>query len=556
MRKVKVACAQIYTELGNEEKNLAKVLAAIDEAAAHQADLIIFPEGSNTGYCFDDREHAYKLATEVPGPFTDALCQKAREKSIHLGIGLFERAEAPTVYNSSFLIDSRGAIIGQYQKNFFIAGDKYWFELGRKGFPVFQTQLGRLAFFICADGRIPEIARCAALAGAQVLLNTSCWGSSDQYEQHVPTRAVENRCYVAAVTKPRTVTGRPDKEIDYNPFTGNSFIMNYEGEVLAKAGKSEEEIIYAEIEPELALDKKVSERNDLFADRRSDLYQILTLPFEDTPISKILEEPVVPERSAVQVAPVQVLYDGDPERSLALSLSLCFEAATKFEANVLVLPELFMFDPEKIGPAPGRFAKASREALDRLENFARQYSVFLVASLVEEEEGRFFSTAYLTGPKGVLGKYRKVHLWDKEKDWACPGDSFPVFSTPHGYFGMMLGYDGMFPEAARCLALRGADLLLWPSNWQFPFEYSLIARERAIENQLFVVASNRPDSRGSGGSLVIQPLPEATIAGEYPLRRSGYTTRLLKLANARVKKIYLNTDVIRNRRPETYGYLV
>lgn len=155
-----------------------------------------------------------------------------------------------------------------------------------------------------------------------------------------------------------------------------------------------------------------------------------------------------------------------------------------------------------------------------------------------------------------MGKYRKVHLWDKEKEWACPGDSFPVFSTEHGYFGMMLGYDGMFPEAARCLALRGADLILWPANWRLPFEHSLIARERAIENQLFVVACNRPDSQAPGGSLIIQPLPEATVAREYPFRRSGYMTKLLKLAGARVKRIYINTDVIRDRRPETYGCLV
>lgn len=554
--KIKLACAQIHTELGQEERNLAKVLAALDEAAAAGANLVIFPEGANTGYCFDDRSHAHKLATPVPGPFTDALSDRAREKGIYLGIGIFEQGPDDAVYNESLLIDPQGQIIGKYQKNFFIVGDKHWFRLGEQGYPVFDTALGKVGFFICADGRIPESARCLALRGAEVLLNTSCWGSPDQYQQHVPSRAVENRCYVAAVTKPRTICGRLDKEADYNPFTGCSFIMAPGGEMLARASETGEEIIYAEFDPELAQDKRLTPENDLFADRRPETYRLLTQPYSATPLSRVLAEPVVPDKSTVQLACLQVSAEQGAGQALTSALDLAAEAVSKYDANLIVLPELFLFKPEKISEDVTGCVSVSAKARDELVRFAKQSSLFMVASLVEEDGGKFFPTAYLVGPSGVCGKYRKVHLWGAEKKWAHAGDDFPVFSTPYGYFGIMLGYDGMFPEAARALTLNRADIILWPANWQMSIEPEFLAKERAIENQVVVAAANRPDSPFAGPSIIVQPLPTATLSDHYPYRRPGYLTRLINLSASRVKRIYYNTDVIRHRRPELYSPLV
>ncbi len=79
--------------------------------------------------------------------------------------------------------------------------------------------------------------------------------------------------------------------------------------------------------------------------------------------------------------------------------------------------------------------------------------------LVEYDRGHFYSTVYAIGPDGLLGKYRATHLWDTERDWATPGDDIPIFRTPFGNVGVMVGYEGMIPEVARVLALRGADLI-------------------------------------------------------------------------------------------------
>ena len=236
-KRIRAAAVQIFTEKNKEEKNLAKILNAIDEAAINQAELIVFPEGVNNGYIFDSLEEAHRMSTPVPGPFTEELSKKAREKGVYLGIGILERKPGFEVYNDALLFDPKGNIIGKYQKNFFIKADKHWFKYGNLGFPVFQTSFGKVGFFICADGRLPESARALALNGAEVLLNTSNWGGLDQYSVHVPTRAVENHCWVVAADKIKEEPG--------NKYWGNSFIMNPEGEYLARASETEEEIIYA-----------------------------------------------------------------------------------------------------------------------------------------------------------------------------------------------------------------------------------------------------------------------------------------------------------------------
>jgi N-carbamoylputrescine amidase len=74
------------------------------------------------------------------------------------------------------------------------------------------------------------------------------------------------------------------------------------------------------------------------------------------------------------------------------------------------------------------------------------------------------NSAVLVGPGGLLGRYRKTHLWDREKLLYEPGRDLPVFDTPVGRVGVLICYDAWFPEAARTLALRGAEIICVPSN--------------------------------------------------------------------------------------------
>ena len=86
-----------------------------------------------------------------------------------------------------------------------------------------------------------------------------------------------------------------------------------------------------------------------------------------------------------------------------------------------------------------------------------------------------------------------------------PGPSLEVFPTAFGNVGIMLGHEGLLPEIARCLTLKGADLICWPCSWKSQQDYSLIATERVLENRVALVASNRLDSAVAGPSLVLRP---------------------------------------------------
>jgi predicted amidohydrolase len=551
----RVAAVQMLSFEGEEERNLERMLGRIEEAASAGARLIVFPEASNNGYFFEDRADAHRKATPIPGPFTQALGRAARKHGVFVVAGLFERGQSDDVFNCAVLIAPDGEVAGKYQKNFFIKADKRWFVPGQTGFATFNTPLGHLGFFVCADGRIPESARCLALGGAEILVNPTNWGAPDQYLYHVPTRAVENRCWVVGATKPRRPLTQPQDMLAYNRFTGCSFIMNPAGEVLAQAGPDEETIIYAEIEPSQARDKSFGQTNDLFADRRPELYSLLTAPYEDTPLSKVMNEAVVPDRMVRQIAAIQVSAPGSPEEVLQAAIAQCIEAQRNHGVDLAVLPEHFLFDASAIARDPQVAADISGRALAQLAALCSQIGMWLFAHLVEAERGHFYSTVYAIGPDGLAGKYRATHLWETERAWATPGDDIPIFRTPFGNVGVMVGYEGMIPEVARVLALRGADLIAWPTTWRSEAEYRYVAHERAMENRIILVAANRQDSAVEGPSILIQPAgyPQNTLASELPHGRRGFVTRFAQLSASRSKRETNNTDLLIHRRPELYG---
>jgi predicted amidohydrolase len=552
--RLKVAAVQMLSFEGEEERNLERMLARLGEAAAAGARLIVFPEASNNGYFFEDRADAHRKATPIPGPFTQALGRRACELGVWVVTGMFEQGKNDDVFNCAVLIGPDGELAGKYQKNFFIKADKRWFVPGQTGFKTFDTPLGHLGFFVCADGRIPESARCLALEGADILVNPTNWGAPDQYLYHVPTRAVENRCWVIGATKPRRPLDQSQDMLAYNRFTGCSFIMSPTGDVLVQAGPDEETIIYADIEPALARDKSFGAANDLFADRRPELYSLLTDPYENTPLSKVMSEPIVPDQMVRQIAAIQVSPPGDPQEVLDAAIAQCTEAQLNHGVDLAVLPEHFLFDPQAIGRDPRWAADISGQALERLVQLCAKIKLWLFAHLVEYDHGHFYSTVYAISPDGVLGKYRATHLWDVEREWATPGDDLPVFRTPFGNVGVMVGYEGIIPEVARVLALRGADLVAWPTSWRSAPEFRYIAHERAMENRIVLVAANRQDSAIEGPSILIQPAgyPQNTLASELPHGRRGFVTRFAQLSASRSKRETNNTDLLIHRRPELY----
>jgi predicted amidohydrolase len=122
---------------------------------------------------------------------------------------------------------------------------------------------------------------------------------------------------------------------------------------------------------------------------------------------------------------------------------------------------------------------------------AKKYNLYVVPGLLERDRHLVYNVAVLIGPDGkVIGKYRKVCLPRSEiEGGVAPGSDYPVFSTRFGKVGLMVCYDGFFPEVARELSNRGAEVIAWPVWGCNP----QLARARACENHVFVVSSTYED---------------------------------------------------------------
>lgn len=231
-----------------------------------------------------------------------------------------------------------------------------------------------------------------------------------------------------------------------------------------------------------------------------------------------LEKTAMPSRK-VRLATVHFVPRGGktPEGNCQLFAPLVAEAARQ-KADLVVLGETLTYcgtgKPmlQAAEPIPG----PSTEFFGKL---AKQYNMYIVPGLVERDGHLIFNTAVLIGPDGrIVGKYRKLTLPRGEvEEGIQPGREYPVFQTRFGKVGMMICYDGFFPEVARQLSIRGAEVIAWPVWGCDP----LLAAARACENQIYVVSSTYTDVSsnwmisavwGQGGRPIAQAKEWGTVA--------------------------------------------
>lgn len=207
---------------------------------------------------------------------------------------------------------------------------------------------------------------------------------------------------------------------------------------------------------------------------------------------------------------------GDNAANLELSLRHIRRAASA-GADLVVLPELANSGGprsrdealESAEPVPdGPTVRAWREA-------AEESGLHIVGGVLERDGGALHNSAVVLGP-GSFGRYRKTHLWDAEKVIYEAGDELPVFETPLGRIGVLVCYDAWFPEAARTLALKGADVICVPAN--APDDWVPEGRRvggltmldahaiaHANANRVFVAVANRVGDGYLGRSCIVGP---------------------------------------------------
>jgi len=263
---MKVGFAQTDPEFGRMEEN---VEGDMEMLASMDLDLVVLPELFNTGYQFTSKEEVFKFAEELPGGFTTKrLLSAAASQKKTIVAGVAERA-GEKVYNSAVLI-SPGGFVGFYRKAHLFSREKEFFSPGDTPFEVFEVMGVRLGMMICFDWIFPEAARRLALKGADIICHPS-----NLVLPYCPdamiTRSIENRVF--SITANRV--GREER-IEGEPLTfiGASRIISPSGTVLLRAGKSGPECGVVEINPLEARDKKITAGNDLFKDRRRDLFSL------------------------------------------------------------------------------------------------------------------------------------------------------------------------------------------------------------------------------------------------------------------------------------------
>jgi predicted amidohydrolase len=267
MSELTVAAVQTDPAFGDVAGNLAAALALVPPGC----DLAVLPELCTTGYQFVSREEALSLAEPVPdGPSCRRLLAFAAEHRVTIVAGLAELAksgEGARCYNSAVLCRPDGSC-GLYRKVHLFWDEKSWFAPGDLGLPVFRACGTTLGLMICFDWIFPEAARSLALAGAAVICHPS-----NLVLPHCPdamiTRCLENRVF--AITANRV--GQESRAGQTLRFIGQSQVVSPRGELLAACAGSGAGAAIARIDP-ATIDKRVTPRNDLFADRRPESYRL------------------------------------------------------------------------------------------------------------------------------------------------------------------------------------------------------------------------------------------------------------------------------------------
>ena len=260
-RKSRIALIQM--RCGAEpDKNFARALDFIRDAAKKGAEIICLPELFQSQYFCQTEDHAnFSLAEEIPGRSTSALGELARELKIVIVASLFERRRAGVYHNTAAIIDADGKLLGKYRKMHIpddpLYHEKFYFAPGDLGFQAWQTAHGKIGVCVCWDQWYPEAARLTALRGAEIIFYPTAigWHPSEKKEfgkaQHSAwetiqrSHAIANGCYVAATNRVGHEAPVGGAGIE---FWGQSFICGPDGEIIAKGSVEREEIAMAEIE--------------------------------------------------------------------------------------------------------------------------------------------------------------------------------------------------------------------------------------------------------------------------------------------------------------------
>ncbi len=249
---------------------------------------------------------------------------------------------------------------------------------------------------------------------------------------------------------------------------------------------------------------------------------------------------------------------GQQDANIQRLTSLLKDAA---DSNLIVIPELansgynFRSKEEAFS-----FSEEIHRSvyIDFLCMKAREHNLFIVSGINEREGNKLYNSAVLVGPTGLIGKYRKIHLFFNEFDIFEPGNlGLPVFDIGICKTGILICFDWIFPEVWRILALKGADVICHPSNLVLPYAQQAVPVQGML-NRTFTVTSNRIGTEKNltftGKSIIADPLGKTLLTASSDKEEVGFVE--FDLSMARNKMITPRNHLFDDRIPRLYSDLI
>ncbi len=434
----------------------------IDEAAKVSPNFIVLPEFSNHCAIYESQEYADNVALDLDGDFLRAIADKSKEHNTYIKINVTVKKanDKPTV--SNLLYSPAGKLVGRADKQVLMGNENVNCSRAKTAGDIVETEFGKVGMYCCADGLLMETTRLLAIRGAKLLLNSLNSFAEDEASLHIPVRAAENNVFVVASCKvdylvPKHILAAFADKMKIKPEAlqgaGESQIVSPNGTVLAKAKRTGEDVVFADIDlddakPEIAL-----------KNRRPKIYK------------QIAEKPR--ER----------IYQKGAE-SVKVAVCQTVEQIKNTDATLIILPELIE-----------NFEEISKHLTD---NFA-------VTSIRENNA----HVGVLIDKTGIIFRQKQLHKSNQHSWITDCGDKLETFDLPFGLLAIIVGEDSLYPETFRLAAYQNVEIVAVPFNVQNRWETEFGLLERSVENRLSIAAATRPNEFGN--SLI------STIGNDFTL---------------------------------------
>jgi predicted amidohydrolase len=520
---MRVAVSQFATT-ENTQENLASCVRMINKTAACKPSLIVLPEFCNGQPWYVDQNQAWNEALTINGNFLLTIAEQAKKHECYIVINVTIRRDSSANFSktkqenqnqsankanitiTSCLFSPLGKLVHQADKQVLTEHEEIFFTSGDQTNTNQTSQIttvpsGNVGLLSGADILTFEASRELALGGAQLLCHSMSTFALDQSRFHGPSRASENKVFLATANKIGTLFPQEQCKIfseqnaisqEYLVGAGQSQIISPDGKILAKMANDEEGFVFADIELAESNVSKKSVGNkfrpdgtELIKQRRPELYQKLTLPTNN----KQLLEPTDKVPLTTNIA-IFATYKTN-EQAIE---DVCHYIVNNL-SDIIQLPELFFIDDKSILNDVEQLAQIgelSQQIINQVSAELRPFQ-YVCTSLVIDGKHQ----AVIINEQGLFATQQQLHFC-KRYQWTTLGDQIEIFTLPleQGAINvaMLTADDANIPEIVQVAAFDNTHLLLVPFDIQEPCEVEYNLLSRAAEHRVCIVAASREKS--------------------------------------------------------------